>query len=69
MPSLSSVKKTCHCEPVHTLAWQSVLLNVLFLPSSQENQAFLRDRIPTVASLPRNDIHFFDTLRRPIGPP
>ena len=28
---------------------------------------FLRERIPTVASLPRNDIYFFDTLRDDVG--
>ena len=43
--------------------------NVPFLSTFLENQPLLWERIPTVASLPRNDIAFFDTLRHPIGMP
>ena len=52
----------CHCEPVRTLAWQSVPLNVLLLTRLSEKQELLKVRIPTAASRPRNDIYFFDTL-------
>ena len=31
----------------------------------RKNSCILRGRIPTVASLPRNDIDFFDTLKPP----
>ena len=57
-----TVEKPVIASKCALLAWQSVLQNVPFLSSSQKKWAFLGERIPTVASLPRNDIDFFDTL-------
>ena len=51
-----------HCEPVRKLAWQSVPQNVLISYKVLEKLELLGVRIPTVASRPRNDIDFFDTL-------
>ena len=42
---------------------QSLLQNVPIFTGACEKLFILEERIPTVASLPRNDIHFFDTLK------
>ena len=60
--SLFRGEKPCHCESVRRLACQSVLLMLRFFDYLMMNGTSGK-RIPTVASLPRNDIHFFDTLK------
>ena len=54
----SECRKTCHCEPVRTLVWQSVLLKVPFLKEVRTESSDFGDADCHVGRCPpRNDIY------------